>query len=329
MMREIAANAPSTSVTTTPIHRCLAAPFGRRKSLGSIMIYPLLISLSPPTTPHRSSATVAPINLLSIPCEYGLQNPPTPFPSSAGSFTSGVPGSDERKISESPSAISRPSRNVSPTDRMVASGCFSSQQDAASGELKKCALLQLTLRKLASSRAATMDTTADGGSTLSIPAGVTSMYTGSPVPRHGDSMLAGRPKSMGKSKASSAHQANRVWPSNSKRCGVSWRVKPRPTTLPCSSHSALGNRSSAARTSSGDLAEMAAISSGNAGLLLANKSSVGGMISMKALPPVALIGAVILAASSRRSLVFIGCFLSGTWILYGPAYREGWHRPSG
>jgi hypothetical protein len=50
---------------------------------------------------------------------------------------------------------------------------------------------------------------------------------------------------------------------------------------------------------------MVAISSGDAGLLLANKSSVGGMISRKALPPVALIGAVILAASSWSSLVFI------------------------
>jgi hypothetical protein len=73
-----------------------------------------------------------------------------------------------------------------------------------------------------------------------------------------------------------------------------------------------GKRSSAARTSSGDLAEVAAISSGDAGLPLANKSSVGGMISRKALPPVVLIGAVIRAASSWSSLVFIWYLLSGT-----------------
>src|SRR5215210_6641360 len=71
--RETAANVPSTSTTTTPIHLCLAAPFGPRKLLGSIMIYPLLFSLSPPTAPHRSSASVAPHNLPSLPCEYGLQ----------------------------------------------------------------------------------------------------------------------------------------------------------------------------------------------------------------------------------------------------------------
>jgi hypothetical protein len=29
--------------------------------------------------PARSSASVAPSNLLSIPCEFGLQNPPTEF----------------------------------------------------------------------------------------------------------------------------------------------------------------------------------------------------------------------------------------------------------
>src|SRR5829696_7841930 len=37
-------------------------------------------SLSPPTDPHRSSASVAPSNLHSIPCEHGVQNPPTSFP---------------------------------------------------------------------------------------------------------------------------------------------------------------------------------------------------------------------------------------------------------
>jgi hypothetical protein len=38
---------------------------------------------------------------------------------------------------------------------------------------------------------------------------------------------------------------------------------------------------------------------------------------------------VILAASSWSSLVFISYLLSGTWILYGPAYREGRYVPSG
>jgi hypothetical protein len=171
-------------------------------------------------------------------------------------------------------------------------------------------VLQPTLRKLARSRAATMDTTANGDSAVSIPAGVTSMCTGSPVPRHGDSMLARRPKRTGKCKASSAHQANRERSSSSKRCGVRCSVKPGPTTLPCSSRSALGNRSSAARTSSGNLSAAAAISSGDAGLFPANRSIVGGTISRKALPAVALIGAVIRAASSWRSLVLIGHLLS-------------------
>ena len=58
-------------------------------------------------------------------------------------------------------------------------------------------------------------------------------------------------------------------------------------------------------------AELAGIFSGDAGLPLVNRSSVGGTISRKASPAVVLIGAVIRAARSWRSLVFIGCFLSG------------------
>src|SRR5215208_1566694 len=220
-------------------------------------------------------------------------------------------GRSGREIIKRPSAINRPSRNASSTGRMVASGCLSSHREAASGELKTCVLLQTTLRTLTRFCAATMDITAEGGFTVSILAGVTSPRTGSPVPRHGDSMLAGRLKRTGKSKASSTHQANRVRPSNSKRCGVGRSVSPAPTILPCPSHSALGNWSSVVRTSSGDLPEAAAISSGAAVLPLANKSSVGGTISRKASPAMVLIGAVIRAASCWRSRVFMGCFLRG------------------
>src|SRR5215218_5841411 len=97
------------------------------------------------------------------------RNLPFSFVYPAGSFAFASAGSTNQEISKRFSAISRPSRNASSKERMVASGCFSSQREAASGEAKKCVLLQLTLRKLARSGAATMDTTAEGGATASIP----------------------------------------------------------------------------------------------------------------------------------------------------------------
>src|SRR5215218_7335995 len=273
--------------------------------------------------------SVAPSNLLSIPCEYGLQNPPGPFLSSAGSFASGIrrlgrAGNICEAFRDQPPQPERVLHREDGRFRVLLepAGCclcgaekmrVITTDPAEGGQIARRDDGHHCRRRLYRLNS--------GGRHLDVH-----QLTGASA---GDSMLADRPKSMGKSKASSAHQANRVRPSNSKRCGVSWRVKPRPATLPCSSHSAMGNRSSAARTSSGDLAEMAAISSGDAGLLLANKSSVGGMISRKTLPPVALIGAVIRAASSWSSLVFIWHLLSGTWILYGPAYREGRCVPSG